>query len=76
MSIRPIGNNHNYSEFIHEFNQIHFPNFNDFLLHPPDYNNHLLHPPTQGNIIHHPNPPRQVPHSFSFTDPAVRNNYI
>jgi hypothetical protein len=69
-------NNHNYSDFIHEFDQIHPPNFNDFLLHPPDYNSQLLHPPTQGNIIHHLNPPRQVRRSFSFTDPGFRNNYI
>jgi hypothetical protein len=46
------------------------------LFHPPDYNNQLFLPPNQGNIIHHSNPPRQVPPSFYFTDPAVRNNYI
>jgi hypothetical protein len=68
--------NHNYSDFIHEFDQIYPPNFNDFFLHPPDYNNQLLLPPTQGNIIHPPNPPRQVPRNFSFTDPALGNNYI
>jgi hypothetical protein len=27
-------------------------------------------------LLHPPNPPRQVRRSFSFTDPAFRNNYI
>jgi hypothetical protein len=37
-------------------------------------NSHLLdNPLNYNNIIH---PPRQVPCSFSFTDPAFRNNYI
>jgi hypothetical protein len=73
-------NNHNYSDFIHEFDQIHPQNFNDFLLHPPDYNNQLLHPPTQGNIIHRPNHqnsnPPPVRHSFSFLDDNLRNDFI
>jgi hypothetical protein len=40
--------NHNYSDFIHDFNMIHPANNNE-LLHPPDYNNSLLHPPDYNN---------------------------
>jgi hypothetical protein len=41
------------------------------------HNLHLLdNPLNYNNVIHHLNPQRQVPRSFSFTDPAFRNNYI
>jgi hypothetical protein len=43
--------NHNYSDFIHDFNMIHPPNNNE-LLHPPNQNNqgsYLLHPPDYNN---------------------------